>query len=127
MNSMIFLQVKTISNANTNFSVLHCLVLLVFIIVIFLLDLVNHNGEYEPSREEAEELERALAAVDNDVKSLQKLSQSHGLLDTFLDEQNLVESLVQIPDMFHNGYVPCGDSMVAHSSRLLPVEPHSHS
>lgn len=89
---------------------------------------VNHNGEYEPSREEAEELERALAAVDNDVKSLEKLSQTHGLLDTFLDEHNLVDNLVQIPDVFHNGYVPCGDSMVAHSSsRLLPVEPHSHT
>lgn len=89
---------------------------------------VNRNGDYEPSKEEAEELERALAAVDNDVKSLEKLSQSQGLLDSLLDEHTLVESLVQIPDMFHNGYVPCGDSMVAQTStRLLPIEPHSHS
>lgn len=87
---------------------------------------VNRNGEYEPSREETEELERALAAVDNDVKSLEKLSQTHGLLDSLLDENTLVESLVQIPDMFHNGYVSCGDSMVVgQTSRLLSVEPHS--
>ncbi|XP_064211884.1 INO80 complex subunit D-B isoform X1 [Tribolium castaneum] len=89
---------------------------------------VNRNGEYEPSREEAEELEKALAAVDNDVKSLEKLSQSQGLLDSLLDEHTLAESLVQIPDVFHNGYAPCGDSMVAQtSSFLLPVEPQSHS
>ncbi|KAJ8924407.1 hypothetical protein NQ315_007203 [Exocentrus adspersus] len=89
---------------------------------------VNRNGEYEPSREEAEELEKALAEVDNDVKSLEKLSQSHGLLDSLLDEHALAETLVQIPEMFHNGYTPCGDSMVTQtSSYLLPVEPHSHS
>ncbi|KAH1007415.1 INO80 complex subunit D [Dendroctonus ponderosae] len=90
---------------------------------------VNRNGEYEPSREEAEELEKALAAVDNDVKSLEKLSQSHGLLDSFLDEHALTDSLAQIPEMmFHNGYAACGDSIVAQSSSyLLPVEPHSHS
>ncbi|KAJ8928209.1 hypothetical protein NQ314_019272 [Rhamnusium bicolor] len=89
---------------------------------------VNRNGEYEPSREEAEELEKALAAVDNDVKSLEKLSQSQGLLDSLLDEHALAETLVQIPEMFHNGYTPCGDSMVTQtSSYLLPVEPHSHS
>lgn len=90
---------------------------------------VNRNGDYEPSREEAEELEKALAAVDNDVKSLEKLSQSHGLLDSFLDEHALTDSLVQIPEMmFHNGYAACGDNIVAQSSSyLLPVEPHSHS
>ncbi|KAG5872676.1 hypothetical protein JTB14_012952 [Gonioctena quinquepunctata] len=89
---------------------------------------VNRNGEYEPSREEAEELEKALAAVDNDVKSLEKLSQTQGLLDSLLDEHSLAETLVQLPEMFHNGYTPCGDNMVAQtSSYLLPVEPHSHS
>ncbi|KAL3285932.1 hypothetical protein HHI36_000450 [Cryptolaemus montrouzieri] len=92
---------------------------------------VNRNGEFEqPSREEAEELEKALAEVDNDVKSLEKLSQTHGLLDSLLDEQALAEQLVQLPDVFHNvnGYATCGDSMVAQtSSYLLPVEPHSHS
>ncbi|KAF2892467.1 hypothetical protein ILUMI_13686 [Ignelater luminosus] len=88
---------------------------------------VNRNGEYEPTREETEELERALAAVDNDVKSLEKLSQSQGLLDSFLDEHTLVESLVQIPDVFHNGYAPCGDNIVTQTSRLLSVEPHSQS
>lgn len=92
--------------------------------------LVNRNGEYEPTREETEELERALAAVDNDVKSLEKLSQSQGLLDNFLDEHTLVESLVQIPDMFHNGYTSttCGDNIVmTQTARLLPVEPHSQT
>lgn len=89
---------------------------------------MNKNGEYEPTTEEREELERALAAVDNDVKSLEKLSQSQGLLDSLLDEPTLVESLVQIPDMFHNGYASCGDSMVVgQTSRLLSIEPHSHS
>ncbi|KAF7265543.1 zf-C3Hc3H domain-containing lethal (3) L1231 isoform X2 [Rhynchophorus ferrugineus] len=89
---------------------------------------VNRNGDYEPSREEAEELEKALAAVDNDVKSLEKLSQSHGLLDSLLDEQTLADSLVQIPEIFHNGYSVCGDNIVAQSgSFLLPVEPHSNS
>ncbi|XP_030763401.1 INO80 complex subunit D [Sitophilus oryzae] len=89
---------------------------------------VNRNGEYEPSREEEEELEKALAAVDNDVKSLEKLSQSHGLLDSLLDEHVLTDSLVQIPEMFHNGYSVCGDNIVAQSgSFLLPVEPHSNS
>ncbi|KAK9710976.1 putative DNA-binding domain [Popillia japonica] len=83
---------------------------------------VNRNGEYEPSREETEELERALAAVDNDVKSLEKLSQSHGLLDSLLDENTLVESLVQIPDMFHNGYGSCGDIQVdSKSGSVAPL------
>ncbi|KAF5270964.1 hypothetical protein FQA39_LY08267 [Lamprigera yunnana] len=51
---------------------------------------VDRNGEYnEPTREETEELERALAAVDNDVKSLEKLTQSRGLLDSFLEEDTL--------------------------------------
>lgn len=88
---------------------------------------MDRNGEYEPTREETEELERALAAVDNDVKSLEKLSQSHGLLDSFLDEHTLVESLVQIPDVFHNGYAPCGDNIITQTSRLLSVEPHTQS
>lgn len=104
---------------------------------------VNRNGEYEPTREETEELERALAAVDNDVKSLEKLSQSHGLLDTFLDEHTLVESLVHIPDVFHagqnGGYVAgtnasagmptlcstaAAAALNASTSRLLSVQHH---
>lgn len=92
---------------------------------------VNRNGDYEPTREETEELERALAAVDNDVKSLEKLSQSQGLLGEYMDDHNLVESLVQssiVPDVFHNGFNTCGDNMVvAQTSRLLSVQPHSHS
>jgi len=88
---------------------------------------VNRNGEYEPSREETEELERALAAVDNDVKSLEKLSASQELLDQFLDDHTLVESLV--PDVFHNGFSSSHSShaMSANASRLLSVQPHSHT
>ncbi|CAG9863622.1 unnamed protein product [Phyllotreta striolata] len=89
---------------------------------------VNKNGEYEPSREEAEELEKALAAVDNDVKSLEKLSQSQGLLDSLLDENALAETLVQIPDMFHhNGYASCNSNSGQPTSYLLHVEQQSHS
>ncbi|XP_056636357.1 INO80 complex subunit D [Diorhabda sublineata] len=90
---------------------------------------VNRNGEYEPTREETEELEKALAAVDNDVKSLEKLSQSQGLLDSLLDENALNETLVQIPEMFHNGYASCGGNAVAQTaSFLLPVvDNQSHS
>ncbi|KAK4884712.1 hypothetical protein RN001_000983 [Aquatica leii] len=89
---------------------------------------VDRNGEYnEPTREETEELERALAEVDNDVKSLEKLTQSRGLLDSFLEEDTLVDSLVQIPDVFHNGYASCGDNIITQTSRFLSVEPHSQS
>lgn len=87
---------------------------------------VNKNGEYEPSREETEELEKALAAVDNDVKSLEKLSQTQGLLDSLLDENTLGDTLVQIPDMFHNGYT-CNSNGGRQNSYLLPVEQQSHS
>lgn len=44
----------------------------------------SRNGEYEPSREEEEELERALEAVDKDVRTLERLGQSHGLLEPAL-------------------------------------------
>ncbi|XP_034233591.1 INO80 complex subunit D-like isoform X2 [Thrips palmi] len=131
-------------------------------------DLFGEDKSREPTREETEELERALAAVDKDVKSLQnmgsqilldykaqdllqtntgqaqaqaqvflevdKLSTSpglldidklqaqglfdeknaQGLLDNFLDDQTLVQTLTQMPaDMpgsstglvyYHNGY-----------------------
>lgn len=63
---------------------------------MFLFCLEDKNGGYEPTREETEELERALEAVDKDVKSLEKLSQHHELLNTLLvDEQVL--SLAQLP------------------------------
>ena len=60
----------------------------------------DKNGQYEPTREETEELERALEAVDKDVKSLEKLSQTQGLLvDPILDEHDhaLVQTLAQLP------------------------------
>lgn len=44
----------------------------------------SRNGEFEPSREEAEELERALEAVDKDVRNLERMGQSHGLLEPAL-------------------------------------------
>ncbi|XP_033217355.1 INO80 complex subunit D [Belonocnema kinseyi] len=44
----------------------------------------SRNGEYEPSREEEEELERALEAVDKDVRTLERLGQHHGLLEPAL-------------------------------------------
>lgn len=40
----------------------------------------DKNGEYEPTREETEELERALEAVDNDVRSLERMTRSLPLL-----------------------------------------------
>jgi hypothetical protein len=59
----------------------------------------DKNGQYEPTREETEELERALEAVDKDVKSLEKLSQTQGLLvDTLMDEHTLVQTLAQLPN-----------------------------
>ncbi|XP_011307864.1 INO80 complex subunit D [Fopius arisanus] len=44
----------------------------------------SRNGEYEPSREEEEELERALEAVDKDVRNLERMGQTHGLLEPAL-------------------------------------------
>lgn len=83
--------------------------------------LVDRNGEYEPSREETEELERALEAVDEDVKSLEKLSQTQGLLDSLLDEHTLAESLNQIPDVFHNGYTVDAVTAAHHSQGPVRV------
>lgn len=52
-----------------------------------------------PSREETEELERALQAVDLDVQSLQRLSQSHmaTMLDPRLDPRLDAASLLDLP------------------------------
>ncbi|XP_017891805.1 INO80 complex subunit D isoform X1 [Ceratina calcarata] len=44
----------------------------------------GRNGEYEPSREEEEELERALEAVDKDVRNLERMGHTHGLLEPAL-------------------------------------------
>lgn len=44
-----------------------------------------------PSREETEELERALEAVDMDVRSLERLSQSH--MANILDPAALLADL----------------------------------
>nr|CAD7437513.1 unnamed protein product [Timema bartmani] len=78
----------------------------------------DKNGQYVPTREETEELERALEAVDKDVKSLEKLSQTQGLLETLIDDPTLVQTLAQLPEVsslsvsggvyanyHHNGYV----------------------
>lgn len=65
--------------------------------------LAEQNEEYIPTREETEELERALEAVNQDVKSLEKLTASQGsalLLDALLDERALAETLASLPDVF---------------------------
>lgn len=62
--------------------------------------------EYEPTPQETEELERALEAVDKDVKSLEKLSQTQGILDTLLDEQTIAQTLAQLPEVTANLEVP---------------------
>lgn len=85
----------------------------------------DKNGAYEPTREETEELERALEAVDNDVKSLQKLSQTQGLLETLMEDHALVTSLSHLPEVqgivapvyssyHHNGFV-VNNSITSHS------------
>lgn len=58
----------------------------------FFLVLVDKNGQYVPSREETEELERALEAVDMDVRSLERLSQTH-LAHMSLDPASLLADL----------------------------------
>ncbi|KAL1122976.1 hypothetical protein AAG570_003300, partial [Ranatra chinensis] len=63
----------------------------------------DKNGEYEPTREETEELERALEAVDNDVRSLEQMTRSLPLLldpiGSLLDDPNTAPS-----HAFHNGF-----------------------
>lgn len=44
----------------------------------------GRNGDYEPSREEEEELQRALDEVDKDVRNLERMGQTHGLLEPAL-------------------------------------------
>lgn len=51
-------------------------------------------------------MERALEAVDKDVKSLEKLSQTQGILDTLLDEQTIAQTLAQLPEVTANIEVP---------------------
>uniref|UniRef100_T1JJY2 KANL2-like probable zinc-finger domain-containing protein n=1 Tax=Strigamia maritima TaxID=126957 RepID=T1JJY2_STRMM len=53
----------------------------------------SKNGDFLPTKEETEELERALAAVDKDVKSLEKLS-----ADSNDDMSDLANSMQQIHD-----------------------------
>ncbi|XP_068081444.1 INO80 complex subunit D isoform X2 [Anabrus simplex] len=105
----------------------------------------DKNGEYEPTREETEELERALEAVDKDVKSLEKLSQTQGLLDTLMDDHTLVQTLSQLPEVpaltvpgivpvftsYHNGFVvnshtsaPVDSKSLSHSSESPPILTH---
>lgn len=69
----------------------------------------DKNGEYEPTREETEELERALEAVDNDVRSLERMSRSLPslplpLLNLPLDTMLLDDPVVSEPfTPFQNG------------------------
>lgn len=65
----------------------------------------DKNGQYEPTKEETEELERALEAVDKDVKSLERLSQTHGLMEPYIDDSAL-QTLVQLPEVTAGLSVP---------------------
>jgi len=47
-------------------------------------EIEGRNGDYEPSREEEEELQRALEEVDKDVRNLERMGQTHGLLEPAL-------------------------------------------
>lgn len=44
--------------------------------------------------------------MDKDVKSLEKLSQTQGILDTLLDEQTIAQTLAQLPEVSANLEVP---------------------
>jgi len=69
--------------------------------------------EYEPTAQETEELERALQAVDNDVKSLEKLSQSQDLFD-MLDEQSIAQTLAALPEVVPVIYQPLEQLLIPH-------------
>lgn len=57
----------------------------------------EQEGQYEPNMEEAAELERALEAVDEEVKSLEKLTSAHNMLmDGLLDDRCIAETLAQL-------------------------------
>lgn len=67
---------------------------------------IDKNGEYEPTREETEELERALEAVNQDVRSLETLTRSLPLLHSLpLDTMALLDDSTTFPG-FHNGFPP---------------------
>ncbi|KAH0548454.1 INO80 complex subunit D-like [Cotesia glomerata] len=57
--------------------------------------LESRNGEYEqPSKEEAEELERALEEVDKDVRSLEQMEQTRSLLERNLERMEQTHGLL---------------------------------
>lgn len=65
--------------------------------------LADKNGEYEPTTEETEALERALEAVNNDVRSLETMSRGLPLLQLPLDTMALLDETTPFP-AFHNGF-----------------------
>lgn len=76
-------------------------------------------------------MERALEAVDNDVKSLEKLSQTHSLLD-MLDEQSIAQTLAALPDvvpaLYQNGFAGIGNLEQTICDALpnpLVISPHT--
>ncbi|XP_073997645.1 uncharacterized protein isoform X2 [Rhodnius prolixus] len=113
----------------------------------------DKNGEYEPTREETEELERALEAVDNDVRSLERMTRAlpltlpllqlplEGLLDTApatsasstsppdgagngnFDSTATTSPTVAVSS-FHNGYVSSAVSLSAGSSTVVSDSLH---
>lgn len=55
-----------------------------FVFITLILFLEGRNGVYEPTREEEEILEQAVEAFDKDVRNLERLGQTHGLLEPAL-------------------------------------------
>lgn len=86
----------------------------------------DKNGEYEPTREETEELERALEAVDNDVRSLERLTRSMPALPltlpletmtTLLDDPNVTSAIpgVYAGVGYPNGFASSVQTDLRHS------------
>ncbi|KAG8296303.1 INO80 complex subunit D [Homalodisca vitripennis] len=74
--------------------------------------LEDKNGEYEPTREQTEGLERALEEVDKEVRSLERMTRSLPLPCLPIDPINLLDDV--------GGYVtyPNGFTSVAQASDL---------
>lgn len=61
----------------------------------------SKNGEFLPTKEETEELERALAAVDKDVKSLEKLSVENNDINELASSMDIHNSLLNSENLAH--------------------------
>lgn len=74
----------------------------------------QQNDPYEPTQEEQEDLERALEAVDEQVKNLEQMTGSTNFLSDFLDVED-----VEILD--DSNIVVCTEDVI-HSSSPLPQQ-----